>query len=338
MIRVGIIGLGKMGLLHASILGSLPDVNLVAVCEKGFVVRRFSKKVFENTTIRSQVNQLEGLGLDAIYVTTPAPSHYGIVKQIYSLEIARNVFVEKPLAGNYSQASELCRLAQDATGVTMVGYNRRFAVTFNKARELLDKGVLGDLISFKAYAYSSDFSGARGAQAHSITRGGVITDLGCHAIDLILWLLGEVEVLSGKIDSVDGSGSEDSAWFEVTTLQGVAGSVATSWCMDQYRLPEVRVVLEGSKGTIKADEDKIQFEPKLGSPVTWYRGQLYDNVSFFLGGADYVRENEAFIKSIAGHECIGCDFHAGSVVDRIMEQVRGKARDNGHKTGLAGRG
>ena len=75
-INVGVIGLGKMGLLHASILNFLPDVKLAALCEKSGVIRRFLKKVFKDVKVVDDVEKLSGLGLDAVYVTTP------IIRQI----------------------------------------------------------------------------------------------------------------------------------------------------------------------------------------------------------------------------------------------------------------
>jgi predicted dehydrogenase len=101
--------------------------------------------------------ELSDLGLDAVYVTTPISCHFAVVKSVYNLKVASNVFVEKPLASNYGEARELCDLARRLGGVNMVGYMRRFSVTFRKAKELLNQGVIGEPVSFSAYAYSSDF-------------------------------------------------------------------------------------------------------------------------------------------------------------------------------------
>ena len=56
-----------------------------------------------------------------------------------------------------NESKELCDLAKTYGGVNMVGYMKRFSVTFIKAKEILDKKFLGEDITFKAYAYSSDF-------------------------------------------------------------------------------------------------------------------------------------------------------------------------------------
>jgi len=147
-----------MGLLHASILNVLSNVELTALCDKSVVLRRFLKKVFKKIRIVDDLEKLSDLGLDAVYVTTPISSYFPVVETVYLKDIACNLFVEKTLAAGYDEAEKLCELARGFGGVNMVGYMRRFAVTFKKAKDLLDREVIGDLVSFQAYAYSSDFS------------------------------------------------------------------------------------------------------------------------------------------------------------------------------------
>jgi predicted dehydrogenase len=151
--KVAIVGLGKMGLVHASILSVLPGVDLVAACEKGNTVRKFLKKIFRNTPIVDDVEKLSDFSLDAVYVTTPIPSHYDVTRTVYAKRIAENVFVEKTLAANVAESKELCRLSANSSGANMVGYLRRFYVTFRKAEDLLEHGAIGDIKSFRAYAY-----------------------------------------------------------------------------------------------------------------------------------------------------------------------------------------
>src|SRR5215211_2376935 len=173
--NVAVVGMGKMGILHASILGGLRDVRVAAVCEKKRIVRRFAKKALPGVRVVENLSDLEGMGIDAVYVATLPGSHHAVVREIYSRNIARNVFVEKSLAVSHAQAAEMCRWAEDHGGVTMVGFQKRFGVTFMKAKEILDGGGVGDVKAFEAYAYSSDFvDGADTKQ--SVSRGGVLRD------------------------------------------------------------------------------------------------------------------------------------------------------------------
>ncbi|MDY6892249.1 MAG: Gfo/Idh/MocA family oxidoreductase [Chloroflexota bacterium] len=320
-VKVAVVGLGKMGLLHASILNVLDDVKLAAVCEKSPLIRRFSKRIIPGIAVVADVKELSGAGLDAVYVTTPAPSHFPITKAIYTGGIAQNVFVEKPLASSYIEAEELCNLAISQSSITMVGYNRRFSVTFRKAKQILDEGVLGKPYFFEWYAYSSDFLGGK-AESKTTSRGGILSDLGCHVVDLALWFFGQLEVESAEVESLIDAYSEDSVYFSVSTLGGLKGEFRCSWCKENYRMPDIGLVVKASNGTLKVDEDKVELKLIDGSSLLWYKHDLGDAVPFFIGGTDYLREDKFFISSIID----GCNaepsFYTASKVEEVIDQVK----------------
>ena len=326
-VRVAVIGLGKMGLLHASILSTLPHVHVVALCDKSHMLLRFFRKIFR-ANLLDDVGKLEGLNLDAVYVTTPIPTHFSIVKALYMNRIVGSVFVEKTLAASYDKANELCRLAQDHQGVNMVGYMKRFAVTFRKAKDLLDEGVLGELVSFDAYAYSSDFAGVVKGSKASVGRGGVLEDLGAHVVDLALWFFGESSVESAELESPVTSGCEDSAKFTVKTSDGVGGTFDISWCRENYRMPEFCIAVKGSKGSMKVGDDKLELEQNDGTKQKWYRQDLNDNVDFLLGQPEYFREDYHFVEAILRRGHARPDFSTASRVDYLIDQVRQKAAKN----------
>ena len=105
--RVAIVGLGKMGLMHASILQSINDVKVVAACDKSTMIRKFGKKIFPNMSIVENLEELYDMELNAIIITSPPASHFGIIKSTYEKKITQNIFTEKPLAINYPQAEEI---------------------------------------------------------------------------------------------------------------------------------------------------------------------------------------------------------------------------------------
>jgi predicted dehydrogenase len=324
-LRIAIIGLGKMGLLHTSILNTLPNVELAVLCDKSALIRKFSKRIFERVHVLDDLEKLSDLNLDAVYITTPIPSHFLVIKGIYSNGIARNVFVEKTLASSYDEAKELCKLAQSSESSNMVGYMKRFAVTFMKAKELLDQETLGDTISFDAYAYSSDFFGSEKSSKTSASRGGALRDLGAHVIDLALWFFGDLHVDSAKLEPLGEGGSEDSAYFRVKESNGSEGRFNISWCMENYRLPEFGLLIKGSKGILRVDDDKVELRLDNGKSSAWYRHDLDDNVNFLLGAPAYFREDRCFIRSVLNGANAEPSFRTASKVDSIIDQVKKRA-------------
>ena len=82
------VGLGKMGILHMSLLNTMPGVELVAAVERHPLVQRFARKVFPRMRIVNDVSELAGDGVDAVYLTTPPSSHFPVVAATYGNNVA----------------------------------------------------------------------------------------------------------------------------------------------------------------------------------------------------------------------------------------------------------
>ena len=313
------VGLGKMGIVHSCTLNVLPNVEIVAVCEKSGMIRRFSKKIFKEVSIVDDVAKLAEFDLDAAFVTTPIPSHFSVTKALYANNVVRNVFVEKTLADNFEQASELTKLASRSEGVNMVGYLRRFYVTFRKARELLLKRAIGTPSSFEGYAYSADFCDGRGVSEALVSRGGILRDLGCYAIDLSLWFFGELRLSQVKT-STRGDQS-DSVKFEVEGSNGLVGYLEASPFMPDYRMPEIGFLIKGSEGEIVVNDDRVELRPVEGKGSTWYRHDLDDRVPFCLGLPEYYREDALFVDSVMKKQAAEPDFGMAARVDDLIGQI-----------------
>ena len=317
-LKVGVVGLGKMGLLHASILNVMPNVELAALCDKSWIMRKLAKSTLKQVTVTDEIDKMSSLDLDVIYVTTPIPSHYSIAKEIFSESIAQNVFIEKTLSSRYNQSDELCNLAENF-GFNMVGYMKRFSVTFRKAKELCDQGILGSLLYFDAYAYSSDFFGVTNDET-SGSRGGVLEDLGSHVVDLALWYFGDL-LCPIKVSSSTPLKSE-TIQFEVTGLNGFIGKFRVSWVQKDYRMPEFGLTIHGTEGTIDVTDNAVVLALNKAEPKTFYRQDLNDYVGFYLGDSEYFREDSHFIKSIITNSKPEPSFKTAKQVDYLLDQVR----------------
>lgn len=324
-LRIAVVGMGKMGLLHASILNVMPNVELAAICEKSSFTLKFLKKLLHQVPVVDDVSDFSGLDLDAIYVTTPIHSHFNVGKHVCENQLARNLFVEKPLSANSFQAKELCELAKQKCNVTMVGYLRRFMVTFLKAKELLSENAIGEIESFNVKAFSADFFGVRNNPKISIARGGVLKDLGSYAIDLALWFFGDTQVDSATIASLTGAGAEDAVNFAVhRESDGLRGKFSVSWCAEGYRMPEVVMSILGSEGIIEVNDDKISLRNGNGE-VFWHRPDLNDAVSFWLGSPEFYRESAYFVNSVQNNLAAEPSFETASKVDFMIEAIQRRA-------------
>lgn len=219
-LRIGVVGLGKMGIMHACLLNTFPKVLVAGLCDKSRLIRTIAKQPFKDAVVTDDIEDFADLSLDAVFVLTPIPSHYPVIKQIYDKKVANNVFVEKTLTAKYSQSEELQAYAEQMGSVNMVGYMKRFAVTFNQAKKLLDQNVLGNVESFDAYAFSSDFASVPEGSTASVARGGVLEDLGSHVIDLAVWFFGDLKPTSAMVNSRIAPESEDEMSFCIIVSPG----------------------------------------------------------------------------------------------------------------------
>ncbi len=319
-LRVGVVGLGKMGLLHASILKVMPNVEVVVLCDKASLLLKFASKLFKNTETTKNLDAIANLNIDSVFVTTPIPSHFPLVKELCSNGVTRNIFVEKTLAQTGEKATELSNLVSARGQVNMVGFMKRFAVTFQAAKKFLNEGTIGNLISFDAYAYSSDFSGIEKGLKKSAPRGGVLRDLGSHVLDLSLWFFGDLAVKEASALQVGDKISDDAVSFNVET-GSLKGKFKISWVMENYRMPEFGFDIRGEKGVMKVNDDFVEVIPRHGKAIKLYRHDLNDHAGFLLSSTEYYREDEYFVRSVLAGKLTEPSFLTASKVDLIIDQI-----------------
>ena len=164
-----------MGIMHACLLNTFPNVDVTALCDKSRLIRTIAKQPFKNALVTDNLEKFADLNLDAIFVLTPIPSSL----PNYQTNLYPKTRQKRVCRKNLNRKLQPIRrtpqiIPEQHAGVNMVGYMKRFAVTFNQAKTLLNQQVLGDLTSFDAYAFSSDFAEVPEGSTISMARGGVL--------------------------------------------------------------------------------------------------------------------------------------------------------------------
>ncbi len=316
-LNIGVIGLGKMGLLHASIFNRIPHVKVKAICESKKLLTRFAKNAFPDLLLVNHIEELSRMYLDAAVVAVPIPVHSMVISALYRAGI-HNLFVEKTLAENADESLAICQLTRKYSGVNMVGYMARFAVTFQKAKSLLDEGAIGEISFFHGYAYSSDFIGI---PEKSYLRGGVIRDLGCHVIDLAQWFFGEIDITSASLTPFLPVNGENSALIKVKANNQVTGEFDISWCKEGYRMPDYGLMIRGGSGSVEVNNDMVKLITG-NQQYIWNRLDLNDSVPFLLGAGEYYREDAAFVEAVINGSCAIPDFEMAARVDCFIDRAK----------------
>lgn len=197
-IRVGVIGVGSWAnRVQIPQVLSHPQAELVALSARTETKLREAGEQFGVSGLHTDYRELLGRDdLDAVCVSSTHSAHYEIA--LAALEAGRHVFCEKPLGMNSRQTGELACLAEERGMKTMVAFTNRWVPESRHAKQLLDGGYVGEAFHYNI----CQLAGYGGPQSQWRWRmdpdlgGGVLYDLGCHNIDLALWLNGPIKSVS----------------------------------------------------------------------------------------------------------------------------------------------
>ena len=164
MIKVGIIGCGKMADQHGFQIQRIPGAEIIAVCDSEPLMARQMAERFNIGKHFSDVQEmLEAVKPDVIHITTPPTSHYQLGKRC--LEAGCNVYIEKPFVLNTSEAEDLIKLAIQKELKITAGHNAQFTHVMVQMRELVKTGYLGGKPTHIESHYCYDFGDESYAKA-----------------------------------------------------------------------------------------------------------------------------------------------------------------------------
>jgi predicted dehydrogenase len=332
-IKLSIIGMGRMGITHYSIINSNPHIEIESVVDPSALVLSVISKYLPVKTFKDYNDLFKQTDPDAILVCTPSNLHFPIAKEAAKKGI--HAFVEKPFTTKATYASELASLYADKALVNQVGYVNRFNDIFIKTKELVEDGIIGDIIRFKSEMFSctitkSDDSSS-GWRASRETGGGAVFEMASHAIDLVNFLLGKPDKIVGSsLNHIHSKKVEDSASATFLYRNGMSGTIYINWCDTSYRKPANKIELFGRDGRILADQHSLKlFLNKSNSHYKFYQGwntlyitDVFKSVPFYVRGNEFTRQLYHFIECIQNREIHNqCSFIDGSNVLDVIESI-----------------
>jgi predicted dehydrogenase len=142
MIKIGIIGCGKMADQHAVQIQRIAGAEIIGVCDKEpLMAQQMSERFNIGRYFTDAQEMLDAVKLDVVHITTPPPSHFPLGKMC--LEAGCNVYVEKPFTLNTSEAEDLIDTAKQNGLKITAGHNAQFTHAMIRMRELVKNGYLG---------------------------------------------------------------------------------------------------------------------------------------------------------------------------------------------------
>ena len=202
-IKIGIIGWGFMGRTHAHALRAMPlfypgagfRAEIAGICSRRLEKAREAAEELNVPYYTDDYRQLLAREeIDAVSVCTPNALHEEIA--LAALKAGKHLYIDKPLADTAQGARRIAGQAKKSGVFTRMVFNNRYLPVTLRARELVDQGRIGRVLSFEGrYLHSGSIDPNKPIGWKQTLQGGVLLDLGSHVLDLITWLCGYPEAV-----------------------------------------------------------------------------------------------------------------------------------------------
>lgn len=336
MLKVALIGAGKMGLSHLSILGAHPDVEVVGVCDTSKIVIDFLSRFGKFNCYTDYKKMISSINADAVVVAVPTKFHYLMIKDL--LEAGLHVFAEKPFCLNPEQGEELVSLTTKKKAVNQVGYHNKFIGTFMEVKKIVDSGALGTIHHFVGESYGPVV--IKPAQYNWRSEpeegGGCLLDYAAHVIDLITGILAPVSSITGSVlDYIYSKKVEDAVYALLHLSNNIDGVLSVNWSDETYRKMSTTITIAGTKGKIVSDANELRvylkeenlFKNYVKGWNVRYITDLAEEVDFYLRGEEYSAQIDYFIKSCLGKVPNSINtFQSAWYTDRAIEMIKKRAK------------
>eukprot|EP00544_Gedaniella_sp_CCMP2646_P006052 CAMPEP_0202494366 /NCGR_PEP_ID=MMETSP1361-20130828/11208_1 /ASSEMBLY_ACC=CAM_ASM_000849 /TAXON_ID=210615 /ORGANISM="Staurosira complex sp., Strain CCMP2646" /LENGTH=441 /DNA_ID=CAMNT_0049124823 /DNA_START=68 /DNA_END=1393 /DNA_ORIENTATION=- len=328
-VKVGVIGCGRIGLVHLEAITKAPGVTPVIVsnptvskAEKA--AQQYNVKKFTSDAM----DVITDPEVDAVWICSPSQYHADQIKACAAN--GKDVFCEKPIATDLAETVEAINACNEAGVKLMIGLQRRFDSNFMRVRESVVKGEVGDPIIIKLCSRDP----APPPYEYVKGGGGIFADMAVHDLDMTRFLAGKdpIDILAVgsthidmSIENLPGSEKYDTASCIVRYPGGVQAMVDV--CRQSSYGYDQRAEVLGTMGMIQTDNVYPNTAKIYKSHFTGNADMPYD---FFLSRYNeaYVTETIAFCESLVNDTPVPCTGEDG-LVALVMALAADKSAEEG---------
>ena len=270
--KIGLLGFGSMGKTHSWCVKNLNyfykdlpfEAQYGGVCttkhETALAAARF---IGTDNAVTDEDKLIFDDSIDIIDICTPNIYHYETLKK--AIKAGKHIYCEKPLTVTYEQAKEIAELTEKSGIVNQIVFNNRFMPPVIRAKQLIDEGRLGRILSFRCeYLHASAADPNKNAgwkQNKDICGAGTLFDLGSHATDIIYYLCGNISSVMGKsqiaypvrkgMDGKEWRTNADEAFYMICETEGGAVGTIEASKLSVGSNDDLNFAVYGEKGTLK---------------------------------------------------------------------------------------
>ncbi len=300
VIRVGVIGAGRIGKIHAGNLATrIPGVEVVAIADPNVdAAKELAEKLHVSAYYEDYRKVLEDKSIEAVLICSSTDTHARFMTE--AAEAGKHIFCEKPVDHSLEKIDAALAAVKKAGVKCQIGFNRRFDPNFKKVRQMVNEGKVGEVQILRITSRDP----APPPVSYVKVSGGMFLDMTIHDFDMARYLSGSevVEVFAAGAVMVDpGIGEAGDIDTAVITLKFANGAIGT---IDNSRKAiygyDQRVEVFGSKGMVAvanntanssmySSEDGVYSEKPLYFFLERYMDSFIAELSDFI---DAVRDDK----------------------------------------------
>jgi UDP-N-acetyl-2-amino-2-deoxyglucuronate dehydrogenase len=335
-LSVGIVGLGRAGLVHAALAGSIPNVEVTGLVDRRSEARRNARGVgFKAPTFDRLDRMILKTDPNAILVCLPAPERERMVR--IALEAGVPVLSEAPLARTLADAEALAALAREKNAALALMHGLTFHPVFTRALDALASSALGAPRRVRCAVYRSRvFQPERQREvAPPESGGGVLVHEALDALILLLGAFGMPREVKATMARLYGP-QEDEMHATLRTAAGLEIGIDASWSVPGYLQTATVLEVDGDQGRLLASDDALELDLTEGrgewrpGHTRLALGDLPQIARFTIGGETPYLMDAAFLAWIGG--AAAAPPHAiepALQVQRVMEALYASAAADG---------
>lgn len=325
MLRIGIIGAGRIGRVHARSVAAHPQAKLTLIADPVLDSAQEVAQAYGAEATSDANDVFVSDNVDAIIICSPTPLHGDHI--VAAATAGKPALCEKPLAMNSESVAQI-RERLEAQGTpnpqVMLGFNRRFDPSFSAIHEAVEAGEIGQLEQLTIISRDP----AAPPKEYIAVSGGIFKDMTIHDFDMVRHFLGDIKTVTAVGQNLDPE-LADTGDFDgvVVTLQNEAGRSATitnsRHCASGY---DQRLEAFGSEGALFAENIRPTTVRRSNKHVTDAQDPYLD---FFLERyeAAYARELSAFIDVITDGRVPSPGLEDGAQALRLAEAAEKAAKE-----------
>lgn len=331
MLKVAIVGCGKIADAHAAQILRIKDCEIVAVCDREpLMARQLSDRFPVKQTFAEVIDLLRAAHPDVVHITTPPEGHFELAR--LCLEHGASVYVEKPFTVYASEAQKLIDLAENKGLKLTAGHNYQFSPAARRMRELANSGYLGaGAVHIESYyGYNlADPSYARallGDKQHWVRRlpGKLLQNIISHGIARIAEFLTTDNprvIAHGFVSQVLKSIGETEIIDELRVIISDEERTTAYFTFSSQMKPAIHELrVYGSKNGFVLDQDHEILLKLRGNKYKSYADKFIPSVQFAKQHLDNLMTNTRLFMTN--------DFHMDSGMKYLMESFYRSIREN----------